>query len=367
MPNWSTTGRSTAEPGADAGGRRCLRAARRCGAPVGGGERRFKLAGLTGFGLLLAGFAGSAVADPDAWLMKINHAAASVSFAGVFVHAYDGELDATQVVHRVKGKTLQERLYSLNGETREVVRDKDRVWCYMPDQKVGVLDSRQALQSGFPRIEAGDLEHIKRHYRFTEVGVERIANRMAQRIDVTPNDDFRYGYRLWADQETGLLLRSDLVGRDQRVMEKYLFVSIDFDGEISDQDLQAVTGKEQLKWYGRDAPPVSTAPAGEASGESNWKFSQLPAGYRLNKRILRMSPVGGWETEHLIWSDGLSTLSVFIKPAGSGQHAGVREGLTRMGAVQAYHRTIGDYRVTVMGEAPARTVEFFAKGMVYAR
>ncbi|MDD9856933.1 MAG: MucB/RseB C-terminal domain-containing protein [Gammaproteobacteria bacterium] len=360
----------TADSGVDAGGRRCRHAARCCGAPVRGVARRFsrfnpfRLAGLTG--LLLAGLAESAGADPEAWLMKINHAAASVSFSGVFVNAYDGELEATHVVHRVKDQMLQERFYSLNGETREVVRDKDHIWCYMPDQKVGVLDSRQSLQRGFPRIEVGDLERIKRNYRFTEAGTERIADRMAQRIDVTPNDDFRYGYHLWADLETGLLLRSDLVGRDRRVMEKYLFVTIDFDSEISDQDLQAVTSKDQLKWYGRDAPPVSAAPAGGASGESNWQFSQLPAGYRLNKRIRRMSPVGGWEIEHLIWSDGLSTLSVFIKPAGSG-HASVREGLTRMGAVQAYRRTIGDYRVTVMGEVPARTVEFFATGMVYAR
>lgn len=298
-------------------------------------------------------------ANPTDWLMKINHAAATLSFSGMFVYAHDGGIETMQVVRRVKDEMMQERLYSLNGEAREIVRDRKRIWCYLPAQKSGVHAYRQAFESGFPRILPDDLDGLRRNYHFTDGGINRVANRMARRINVLPNDDYRYGYRLWADLETGLLLRSDLVNQEGIVVEQYLFVSIDVDSEISDHALTAVTSKEKLVWYGDDSdgePPI-------ALDESKWQFSQLPAGYRLNKYIRRMSALEGNEIEHLIFTDGLSTLSVFIKPT-SPEQSGM-EGLSRMGAVHVYRSIINDHRVTVMGEAPARTVELLATAVSY--
>lgn len=341
-------------------------------------------------GLLLAwAAAGSAVADDAAaWLVKINRAAAQVSFSGVFVHLDDGELRATRVIHRVTDGMLQARMMALNGERREVVRDADGIRCYLPESKLGVADSREALQGGFPRLESGDLARLGQRYRFTAAGVARIAGRMAQRIDIAPADQFRYGYHLWADTVTGLLLRSDLVSGSGEVLETYQFVSIDFDRAISDSELQAESRAAPLQWYGRDAPvsPASSesaesAKSAESAGAAEsvdsaaaptaappqplpWRFAQRPPGYELSRRIRRMSPLGGREIEHLIWSDGLSTLSIFIKPIGPGARANW-EGPMRMGAVQTYHRTLAGHRITVMGEVPARTVQAFAEGMEY--
>ncbi len=327
--------------------------------PATGGSRGLAAALLCGLlcGLLTTGIAR---AEPADWLMKINQAAASLSFSGMFVHSHDGRIKAMQVVRRVRGEMMQERLYSLNGEAREIVRDRNRIWCYIPEQKVGVHDYRQAFASGFPRILPGDLEGLRRNYHFTEGGLNRIADRMAQRINVIPNDAYRYGYRLWADTETGLLLRSDLINQDDQVVEQYLFVAIDVDGEISDRDLQAVTSKEKLVWYGGEKPQPSAS-----LDESGWRVTQLPAGYRLSKHIRRMSPMEGREIEHLIFTDGLSTVSIFIKPANTEQSD--MQGLSRMGAVHVYRSTINDHRVTVMGEAPAQTVELLASGVAYAR
>ncbi|MGI9310223.1 MAG: MucB/RseB C-terminal domain-containing protein, partial [bacterium] len=273
---------------------------------------------------------GRAAAGADDWLMKINRAAASLSFSGVFVYAHDGEVEAMQVARRVRDDLMQERLYALNGEAREIVRDADRIWCYIPNQKLGVHDHRRAFASGFPRIEADDLDRLRRNYRFTEGGVERIADRMARRIDVVPNDGYRYGYRLWADLETGLLLRSDLVGDDARVVEQYLFVTIDLDGEVSDRALEAVTRKDKLVWYGGDSPAPNDADDASADA-SKWRVERVPPGYRLSRYIRRMSPLEGAEVEHLIFSDGLSTVSVFIKAARAEQND--LQGLSRMGAV----------------------------------
>ena len=311
------------------------------------------LAGLLS-GLLIA---GTVQANPMTWLMKINQAA-NLSFSGTFVYSHDGRIEAMQVVRRVKDDMMQERLYSLNGETREIVRDRDRVWSYIPDQNVGVHDYRQVFEGGFPRMVPADLERLKQNYHFTEGGVDRIAGRMAQRINVIPNDGYRYGYSLWADRETGLLLRSDLIGGDNRAMEQYLFITIDLDSEISDHELKAVTSEEKLVWYGKGMPQPSASVE-----ESKWKFNQLPAGYQLSKHIHRMSPMEGTEVEHFIVTDGLSTVSIFIKAASATQSG--MEGLSRMGAVHVFRNIINGHRVTVMGEAPARTVEFLAAGVAY--
>lgn len=308
--------------------------------------------------------AGVARADPTDWLMKINRAAASLSFAGVFVYLYDGRIETMQVVRRVKNEMMRERLYSLNGEVREVVRDSNRIWSYIPEQNVGVHAYRQVFEGGFPRILPADIERLKQNYHFTEGGIDRIATRMARRINVIPNDDYRYSYHLWVDIETGLLLRSDFVDQDDHVVEQYLFVTIDVDSEISDHALQATTRKDKLVWYGNEeAQPPASSP-----DESKWQFTQLPAGYRLSKYIRRItprqiSPMEDREIEHLIFTDGLSTVSVFIKPVDTKQSN--MDGLSRIGAVHVYRRTIDNHNVTVMGEVPARTVEFFAAGAAY--
>ena len=298
-------------------------------------------------------------ADSSEWLMKINKAAAETNFSGTFVYLHDGKIEAMEVARRIDDGLMQERLYSLNGEPREVIRGMDKVWCYIPDQNVVVHDYRQASQSGFPRILPGDIDQLRKHYRFSEGKVQRIANRMAQQISVVPKDNFRYGYGLWADVDTGLLLRSDLVDADGNIIEQYLFVEVQIGGEISDQQLAPVSSTEELQLFGNNTP--LSAPA----TSSEWIIEKLPDGYTLSKHILRMSPMDSGEVEHMVFTDGLSTVSVFIKKAHAGQSD--MSGLSRMGAVHAYRKTVGNHRITVMGEVPADTVEYLATGVAYTQ
>ena len=297
-------------------------------------------------------------ADVETWLMRINEAVANRSFVGNFVYLHDGQIEAMHVVRRIRDGQMQERLYALNGEAREVVRDADRVWCFIPDRNMGVHDYRQTSESGFPRILPNDLESLDRNYRFEVGGTARIAGRIAQQIKVIPADHFRYGYHLWADRETGLLLRSDLVDDGGQVVEQYMFVNIEIDREIADFELESVTSPEKLVWYGMDLPNLSAEVESPA-----WRVLSPPAGYRLNKHIRRMNPMKMEEEEHLVFTDGLSSVSIFIKVPGAGQSGMV--GLSRMGAVHAFRGTVADHWITVMGEVPAHTVEHLARTIVY--
>ena len=309
--------------------------------------------------VLISGLSSQVQADSSDWLMKINKAAAETSFSGTFVYFHDGKIEAMEVARRIDNGLMQERLYSLNGEPREVIRGMDKVWCYIPDQNVVVHDYRQASRSGFPRILPGDIDQLQKHYSFSEGKVKRIANRMAQQILVVPNDRFRYGYNLWADVDTGLLLRSDLVDSRSNIIEQYLFVEVEIGGEISDQQLAPVSKAEKLQLFG------NTTPLSAPAKSSEWLVAKLPAGYTLSKHIRRLSPMDSGEVEHMVFTDGLSTVSVFIKKAHAGQSD--MNGLSRMGAVHAYRITVGNHRITVMGEVPADTVEYLAAGVAYTQ
>lgn len=307
---------------------------------------------------LLLTFPAQAADDATNWMMRINDAAAKLSFAGSFVYMHDSQMEAMEVVRRVKNGAMQERLYALNGDAREVVRDQDRIWCFIPDKNMGVHDYRQSSESGFPRILPSDISTLKQNYEFDLGGIRRIARRQAQQVLVKPKDSLRYGYHLWADKESGLLLQSDLVDIQGDVVERYMFVDIDIGRDISDSELSSVTNREKLVWYGMDRPNLSATVS-----DARWHVNNPPAGYKLIKHIRRMTPMQMEEEEHLVFTDGLSSVSVFVKKARDGQSGMV--GLSRMGAVHAYRDTIRDHWVTVMGEVPAETVTALASNISY--
>lgn len=294
------------------------------------------------------------------WLMKINEAASSTSFSGTFIYLHDDSVVAMHVTRRVDNGAMQERLYALSGEAREVIRDKDRVWCYIPDQNVGVHDYRQLSESGFPRMLPADLPALGRYYHFEVGDRARIADRMAQQIRIIPQDKFRYGYHLWADVESGLLLRSDLVDGENNLVEQYMFVDIRIGINIPDSALAPVTNSDLLDWYGMDRPNLTAE-----IEDGQWKIAELPAGYRLSRHFRRMSPMEMEEEEHFVLTDGLASVSVFVKKAREGQST--MTGLSRMGAVHAWRDTVEDHWITVMGEVPAATVEYLASQITYQR
>ena len=211
------------------------------------------------------------------------------------------------------------------------------------------------LKAAFLEFCPGDLDRLKLNYHFEEGDDERIADRRAKQIKVIPNDTFRYGYYLWADMETGLLLRSDLINQKNEIIEQYLFIEIEINGEIDDSMLKPVSNTDELQLFGNSTPmPDSSEP-------SAWSVSKIPSGYQLNKQIKRMSPMGTGEIEHLVFTDGLSSVSIFIKEVNENQSEIV--GLSKMGAVHAFRTKVSDHRITVMGEVPAETVKLLAEGI----
>jgi sigma-E factor negative regulatory protein RseB len=81
----------------------------------------------------------------------------------------------------------------------------------------------------------------------------------------------------------------------------------------------------------------------------------LPAGFAMSDRATDPAAAGRMPVEHLVYTDGLASVSVFIEHLDA---QGERlEGLSRMGAVNAYGTMVAGFQVTAVGEVPGGTVE----------
>ena len=291
------------------------------------------------------------------WLMRVETAPERLSYKGSFLYEHDGKMESMRVVHRVLDNSFTERLYSLTGSAREVIRNDTSVWCYVPDKQIGVHEYRQSSRNTFLRIRGDLISKLEKYYSFKLGEMSRVADRQARKITIMPRDQYRYGYELWVDDETGLLLRTDLKDANNITIERYMFVEISIGTEISDAELEPMTNKDSLAWFGMDTPN---------SNDNNeqpmiWGSKSLPAGFELSYSINRRSSKKEGLIEHHVYSDGLSSISLFVKSRTDGK--AVATGVNRMGAVSAYTTNIDGFDVTVVGEVPESSVSLIATGV----
>lgn len=310
-------------------------------------------------GLALALLAGSALAgehSAQAWLERVNRALRELNYTGTFVYRYDGKMETLRIWHQARpGGGERERLHSLTGDAREILRDDDTVTCILPDSRSVVVDRREA-SNPLNELLPKDIDSLRPYYRFGLAGEGRVAGRKTVRVRIEPRDDARYGYALWVDKESGLLLRSDLHGDDGHVLEQIMFVSLELVESIPDSALEPHLSGEGFTWMRRSAH--ERAPR---EPERGWRIADLPLGFEL--RLSETHPLPGSEgaVKHYVYSDGLATVSVYID-----RHVreDALEGLSRMGAMNAYGRMVDGYQVLVVGEVPAATVERIAHSVV---
>lgn len=305
-------------------------------------------------GLLLA---SSALADnlsqSDAlgWLQRIAGAARQLSYAGTFVYQQGDKVETSRIVHVVDGSNEIERLETLDGPRREVVRNNDVVFSYQADTRTVRVDRRRVGRS-FPQILPDQLTAVTEHYHIRKAEVERVAEHDAQALVLEPKDGMRYGHKFWADTGTGLLLKAKMIGERAQVVEQFAFTQVQIGGTIPRQWLQPS--------HPLPSPAAAAESVDPAVGESDWVIKSPPAGFRKIVEVRRHKD-GGTSAivTHMVLSDGLAAVSVFIEPA----RARVAEGPVQRGAINIYTRVVGDQRVTVLGEAPAATVATIANAI----
>lgn len=316
--------------------------------------------GLTPLFVLGLAFALPACAEDDAyaWLMKINQAARKLNYEGTFVYQSGAQLETMRIVHRVNDGSVAERLIALTGAPREVIRTDSEVRCYLPDQNSIVVEHRGVNGKSFPTIVPDRLRDLEDNY-IIEVGKQsRVTGRTAQRILIRPRDDYRYGYQLWADRDTGLLLKAELLNNQGKVLEQFMFTDVRVGGVIPPSALEPQTQGKNMVWYRPDG-------AERAAGSTHvWGATRLPKGFKLSSSMTRKMPMRDRMAEHLVYTDGLAAVSVFIEKEGS-ERTSTADGPSRMGALHILGRPIDNHHITVVGEVPPKTVSLIGNSIAH--
>jgi len=306
-------------------------------------------------------FAAQQQNDVRQWLVKMQRATHTLNYTGTFVYGHHGQLSTINIIHRVNQKREQERLIALDGTGREVIRDGSKVTCILPDSKAVVVSKSRKAGTQFPPVFPINMDKLASYYNFSLAGKGRVAGRVTQRINISPKDQFRYGHQLWVDEKTGLLLKTSLLNERNKPVEQFMFTRIEFLSSIADKLLAPTHDGQGFTWY--EANEGKTTAANDEK-MSTMKVVWLPPGFQHDVNNTQKLPNSAMPVEHMVFSDGLASVSVFIEEELQHDPANLVGG-SRMGGISAHGRGLGDYHVTVVGEVPHITVQKISDSVQY--
>ena len=295
--------------------------------------------------------------DVRGWLMRIHDAASRRNFQGTFVVSGGGNVASARMAHFCEGSNQYERIESLDGKARNVFRHNDVVHTVWPASRVAVVEQRDLLTS-FPALLQAGADNVGDWYELRQQEDERVAGHAANVLLVRAKDAHRYGYRLWSDKASGLLLRADVLSARGEVLETSAFSDISIG--VRPQPESVLHAMKRLDGY-RVLRPVMTATSLEAEG---WTMRQVAPGFRqvrcVNRDMADAGDVavtgGAQRVLQAIFADGMTYVSLFIEP-----YKGVHRPLhAAVGATQTLSMRQGDWWITVIGDVPAATLQLFA-------
>ena len=292
---------------------------------------------------------GMPQADALGWLKKVAAAASQLNYSGTFIYQYGDHIETSRITHIKDESGEHEKLEALDGSPREVVRNNDEVLCFKPDNNASVTVEKRKIEKSFPALLPKQLGGITENYRVRFAEPDRTAGYACQVIILEPKDQYRYRHKLWADQATGLLLKASMLNEKDEVIGQFAFTQVAIGGQIDREALKPkIAGKRVV---------VSSEPAIATELQQNgltWVVKSLPPGFSMVTVMRRMMPGKDVPVKHLVFSDGLATVSVFIESVTGGMKP--MQGVTRQGMVNVYRRTLEGHQITVLGEVPAITV-----------
>ncbi|MEQ1662260.1 MAG: MucB/RseB C-terminal domain-containing protein [Thiobacillus sp.] len=301
-------------------------------------HRRLTLAhlafGLTAWLMLVGNVQAETALD---WLNRAVAAARQLNYSGIYVYHHGEHVEVMRVSHGTDGGREQEKIEVLDGSPRQFLRINNDVFCHLPDGKHVRLE-KNTTRRFFPALLSAPPANLMAYYNARLGGAERIAGRACQVVALEPQDGYRYTYQLWLDKQTGLPLKSRIVNENGGVVSMFVFSEIQI-GKAPDaqQFRQDLTGK-LIQQASLDKP-----------GNALWQVTP-PPGFKQVQEAVRTMPGKKMPVTHLVFSDGLSVLSMFIEPRDA--RYPTMQGLSAEGAIGVYARQIDGYNITTLGEVP---------------
>ncbi|CAA6818213.1 MAG: Sigma factor RpoE negative regulatory protein RseB precursor [uncultured Thiotrichaceae bacterium] len=318
---------------------------------------------------------GVGVLTPQVWandavvlLNQMHNALHQLEYEGRLVYLKDEEVSTLSISHRLD-----------NGAEKEVIIPLDQ------NGDKFIRESQSFSLAALPKINAD----MKAVYSFNLGGMSRVAGRECRIVLARPKDRKRYLQKFCIDKEHGLLLRYSLISQKHKPVERFMFTDIviidnnaaaDESLMIPVEDVTAMpapaTSMAQpvMKASRQSLTPELSAASLSTDGTSlamsmenavestptSWFFDPLPAGFKLLN--YPKSNIADGE-EHIVLSDGLSAVSVFIGK--NPDEAQVAHPAIRSGALNILTRQKNGFQVTMVGEVPEETLVEIFTGLRY--
>ena len=300
--------------------------------------------------------------EAQAWLKKIQMAAQKLNYSGTFVFQQANQVRTSRITHVVDGKNELEKLEILDGKPREYLRKNDVVSTYILESRT-ILVEKSFTQEFFPAMLAANAADLTEHFDLHKLDGGRSAGYDCLVITLEPKDNLRYGYRLWAEKNSGLLLRAQTVNENHQVVEQIAFAQVTIGG-IDKNAVRSSFGNTTL-WH------VEISSISEAA-VLGWSVTAVPPGFKKIHEFKRMVadfggvpapgvPVTQHELGQMVFSDGLAAISVFVEPGSQSR----TDGSMQQGAMNIVGKRQGDYWLTIVGEVPAAAIRSVANSIEF--
>ncbi len=290
--------------------------------------------------------------DPVVWLQRMSAAVRTTNYEGTVLRIQDGKVEALKVVHTVADGVIREKVVAQDGNGLEIIRNGNEVHCILPDRKTVLVEEWDDQSTLFSTLPSSEIR-FGAEYDVSYVREDRVAGRKTIMIAIRPHDEYRYGHRIWLDIETGFPLQTQLIAGDGNAIEQVKFAEITLDAEIHASALAPSYSTDSFQWFDRPTRHESR------SVETDWASDNLPRGFQAVSLHEEQMPGNDEFVTHILYSDGLANVSVFIAESVEESTQGPSQfaGSNSFSAVSAGHS------ITAVGEVPAVTVEQIARSM----
>jgi sigma-E factor negative regulatory protein RseB len=317
---------------------------------VGTRNRAWLMIGLATLLASVTSIATAQTPDGATVLAEMASAMRTLDYQGSFIYQHSGRIDTLRVFHSGAPRE-RERLISLNGPRSEVIRSGNTITCVQPDNSA-ILYSSAPGRGLLPLVPDTADETLREFYRISVSGTDRVAGYSADIVDIFPRDAYRYGYRLWIEKETRLLLKSVVIDNKRKPLEQVMFVSLEIGTPPNDTDLIP----RQSNLLSTTAAPNDEV---ELRGGSAWNVGRPPPGFTFRSARRSREAVEG--AQHLIYSDGLASVSIYVEPRT--ENSTEMTTLAGRGTMNIYTYSNEDWQFTVLGDVPVATVTAIAQSL----
>lgn len=334
------------------------------------GIARRSMVALWGLGLLEAAVAQTAPSvlphrtdgkAPDrtisGWLERMHDASRSRNFVGTLVMSSNtGAMSSARIWHACDGRQQFDRVESLTGARRSTFRRNDEVVTFIPETRIARRERRESL-GAFPDLLKWGQTSIPEFYSAHLVGADRVAGFEADVVQLVPKDTLRFGYRIWSEKRSGLIVKLQTLDLAGNVLEQAAFSELQLDAPVRAQTLNHMM-TATAGWRVEQAQAIPTS-----ASDEGWQLKSLVPGFRSVSCYRRPAgsgpvPEGGMQW---LFSDGLAAVSLFIEAFDPKRH--LHEALFSSGATQTMTRRVQDWWLSAVGEVPPQTLKVFAENL----